>query len=797
METENGFILTRHAVDRNGRCELHYYGRSDSGPFRIVITPHAPLFFVRKDDAAFPHSASLPPLIGMDRREVPLESFEHAEVDALYFTTLNDYYNARKELREHQIKTYESDVRPADRYIMERFINSSVEISGERHNEGAVTVWTNPRMRPAEYSPEFNWLSIDIETGSSDPGSFGAGTAPLYSIAMHGTFGSHELKRVFVVGESPVPDSTGKIGDIGALSVKPIILPTEKDILIAFIKELKTWDPDLIIGWHVIGFDLKFLVEKCALLQIPFSIGRGNRAVRISSKRSGIFSVDLEGRVVIDGPQNMRMGFFKFEDFTLETVAQSILGRGKDIRPEEEKVQEITRRFLYDKEALARYNLEDCVLVTEIFKKTGLIEQIKARSLITGLTMDRISMSVASFDHAMLPGIHRKGYVAPETDDVFPGGHAAGGYVFTSLPGLYHHVVVLDFKSLYPTIIRTFSIDPYSRLSAETDTVTTPNGINFSRTHHILPEFLKNLMEKREQAKKRHDPYLSTAIKILMNSFYGVMGTTGCRFYHADLPTAITETGQWVLKGTAEFIRNQGYNVIYGDTDSVFVALKENEQLHPEKAGTALMKQVNTYFTEKIVKEFGVESMLEMEFEKHYEKFFLPAKRSSTEGSKKRYAGLLADGTIEYKGLEVIRSDWTELAKQFQQELFSRFFQEQEIRAWIKLFVKRLRDGEMDDLLVYRKRLRRSAEQYEKTTPPHIKAVRMLDPEGVRHLREISYIMTSRGAVPIEMEPKDIDYRHYVDKQIKPLADGVLFAINDSFDAIIDGRQLELFSQAP
>ncbi|MBL7006777.1 MAG: DNA polymerase II [Spirochaetia bacterium] len=795
MKTEKGFILTRHAVDRNGYCELHYYGRGDSGPFRIVITPHTPLFFVRKDTAA------IPPLSGMNRREIPLESFEHAKVDALYFKTLNDYYNAKKELREHRITTYESDVRPADRYIMERFINSSVEISGKHHKEGPLTVWINPRMQPVEYSPEFRWLSIDIETGQTDPDFLGAETtfsaenSTLYSIAMHGTFTDQELKKVFVVGDTPISDRNKKTAESNEIVI-PSILPTERDILRAFINELNVWDPDLIIGWHVIGFDLKFLIDRCAQLKIPFSIGRGTRAVRVTAKRSGIFSADIEGRVVIDGPQNMRMGFFRFEDFTLETVAQEILGKGKDIKPDEEKVQEITHRFLYDKEALARYNLEDCVLVTEIFKKTSLIEQIKARSLITGLTMDRISMSVASFDHIMLPGMHRKGFAAPETEDIFSDAHAAGGYVFTSMPGLYHHVAVLDFKSLYPTIIRTFSIDPYSRLSADTDTVTTPNGTKFSKNNHILPEFLKHLMEKREEAKRRHDSYLSTAIKILMNSFYGVMGTTGCRFYHADLPAAITETGQWVLKSTAEFIRTLGYTVIYGDTDSVFVALKETEQQNPELAGCALAEQVNTYFSRKINDEFGVESILEMEFEKYYEKFFLPAKRSSTEGSKKRYAGLLADGTIEYKGLEVIRSDWTELAKQFQQELFYRFFQEQEqeLRSWIKLFVKSLWDGEMDNLLVYRKRLRRSAEQYEKTTPPHIKAVRMLDPLGIRHLREISYIMTSNGAVPVGMEPKDIDYRHYIEKQIKPLADGVLFAMNDSFDAIIDGRQLELFS---
>ena len=192
--------------------------------------------------------------------------------------------------------------------------------------------------------------------------------------------------------------------------------------------------------------------------------------------------------------------------------------------------------------------------------------------------------------------------------------------------------------------------------------------------------------------------------------------------------------------------------------------------------------------------EFKVESKLEMEFEKHYPKFFLPAMRSSKEGARKRYAGYLEDGSVEFTGLEVVRSDWTELAKKFQTELFERFFKDLELTEWINNFVKRLKNGELDHLLVYKKRLTKTAEEYTKTTPPHIKAARLEDPENKKHLKEIKYIITLEGPVPISMDPKNIDYNHYIEKQIKPLADGVLFAIDLSFDEIIEGRQLDLFS---
>ncbi len=802
MESEKGFILTRAAYDNRGSCTLKYVGRSGAGIFQIIINSHRPLFFIDRN-------AEIPDIPGMDRRQVELQSFSDKAVDALYFESLNYYYEGKRTLQNKQIQMFESDIRPADRFLMERFINGSVEIIGQNRREGENSKWINPQLKPCNYIPPLKWLSIDIET---EPIKQFGYSGLLYSIAAHGIFRKNEIKKVFVLNSDNTNINSTVVPGIKDAEIE--YKSNEKDLILSFLNFVKDWDPDLIIGWHVIGFDIKFLADKCSTLHIPFILGRGTKKTTINERRSGMFSAEIEGRVVIDGPQTLRSAFFKFEDYKLETVAMEVLGRGKDISPEEDKLKEIIWRFTNDKPALAKYNLEDCILVSEIYKKTGLIEQLITRSLITGLTMDRVNMSVAAFDHLMLPAVHRKGRVAYDIDDVIPGGHAAGGHVFTSAPGLYHHVVVLDFKSLYPTIIRTFFIDPLSLNTAlHTDRnrtthpsddinqeqiileiIKTPSGHNFSNTNHILPDFLTKMMEQREQAKQENNSNLSQAIKILMNSFYGVMGTAGCRFYHPDLPSAITGTGQWILKSTASFLRDKGYNVIYGDTDSVFVCLKESELLQAEKAGIEMKDEVNSYFTNKIKDEYGVISKLEMEFEKYYPKFFLPAMRSSKEGARKRYAGYMENGDIDFKGLEVVRSDWTELAKNFQSELFERFFKDLELIEWIKDFINRLKNGELDNLLMYKKRLTRKAEEYTKITPPHIKAARLEDPENKKNLKEIKYIITPNGPVPVSMNPTDIDYNHYIEKQIKPLADGILFAIDISFDEIIEGRQLDLFS---
>ncbi len=165
------------------------------------------------------------------------------------------------------------------------------------------------------------------------------------------------------------------------------------------------------------------------------------------------------GRLIIDGIEALKSATWSFSSFSLENVAQTLLGEGKSIDNPYQRMAEIDRLFREDKPALARYNLKDCELVTRIFAKTELLTFLLERASVTGLAADRSGGSVAAFEHLYMPLMHRQGYVAPNLGDV-AGENSPGGFVMDSRSGLYDSVLVLDYKSLYPSIIRTFLIDP-------------------------------------------------------------------------------------------------------------------------------------------------------------------------------------------------------------------------------------------------------------------------------------------------------------------------------------------------
>ncbi len=768
-ETISVFILTSENQDIRGKNLITFYGKSESLiPVKIIIDNVKPVFFVE-------HIAVFDlPGINFNRKPLQLKSFDGMDIDALYFLTMRDLKKAEDELRKRNISTYESDVDPARRYLMERFINAQIKISGTPTQLDNILTFINPKVKPAELEIKFKILSIDIETGVSND--------MLYSIAVHLT-GEADEKIVFMLG-----DSSKRISK----NVK--LFGNEKDLIGSFMQWYYIADPDIIIGWHVIGFDLMFLEKKFIELEIPFILGRGKTKATLRKRKSGGYYAYIPGRIVIDGPPALRSAFYTFEDFKLDTVAKELLGEGKTITSDKNKIKEIDRLFKNDKKKFAEYNLKDAELVSEIFNKTGLIDLSVKRAKLSGLLVDQLGMMTAAFDHFLLPKIHRIGLVAANVNDIKLQDHAAGGYVFEPLPGIYDDVIVLDFKSLYPTIILTFKIDPVSRLYSEVDTRTTPIGLKFSYSKHFLPEFIEELMKKRTEAKKKNDSHLSQAIKILMNSFYGVMGSYGCRFYHPNLPTVITGTGQWLLLGSKKYLETNGYEVLYGDTDSLFVKLKSGEGTDPDSNGQRLAGMLNEYWIEKLEKDFNVKSFLEIEYEKYYRKFILTHARGSDFGAKKRYAGLLSKNgkeELDFVGMESVRSDWTRLAKDFQAELYNRIFNNLEVYDWIKSEVKKVYSGELDNKLIYRKRLRKDVEQYVKNIPPQVKAARMINAVT----GYIEYVITKRGPIPIELDISDIDYQHYIDKQLKPIADSILALLGLSFDEIISVSQLNFFDK--
>jgi DNA polymerase-2 len=258
------------------------------------------------------------------------------------------------------------------------------------------------------------------------------------------------------------------------------------------------------------------------------------------------------------------------------------------------------------------------------------------------------------------------------------------------------------------------------------------------------------------------------------------------------------------MKVTKTLIEEKGYQVIYGDTDSTFVALNsEYSDKRAGEIGAQLVREINEWWKSELAQRFGIVSCLELEYETHYQKFLMPTIRGSETGSKKRYAGLVSQGgnkKIIFKGLESARSDWTLLAQDFQYKLYDMVFHGHDPKGYVMSVVERTYEGEFDDMLAYTKRLRRRLKDYQKNIPPQVKAALLADEKNLRLGRPlqyqnrgtIEYVITVNGPEPREYLESAIDYQHYIDKQLQPIADAILPFIGQSFKQISE-PQIGLF----
>lgn len=171
-----------------------------------------------------------------------------------------------------------------------------------------------------------------------------------------------------------------------------------------------------------------------------------------------------------------------------------------------------------------------------------------------------------------------------------------------------------------------------------------------------------------------------------------------------------------------------------------------------------------------------------------------PEKEVEKVAAKKRYAGLLwknGKEELQITGLEAIRGDWTEAAQEFQKELLMKTFHNEPVEKFIAQYVKDIRAGKMDKLLIYRKSIRKNLAEYTKMTPPHVKAARLLD---VLDSNVIEYYITTSGPEPIQKHTHPLDYDHYITKQIAPIANQVLSLLGKSFEDLSQPtKQAKLF----
>lgn len=761
------FLLNYDYRDTNNHFQITLYAVTDNHrPVQIIIDNFCPLFFIPR--------STPPDLINktVSRKPLPLKAMDGTDVDCLYFNTYSSMQECARRLRNAFRIVYESDVHPVERYLMERYVKGGFRVIGTAVKQNNKLVFRSPQIRGCEMTPSLSVLSIDIETNASN--------GHLYSMAFCG-----EKNQVFIIGNEP--DKQG---------IK--FCKNESELLNLSLNYIRSTDPDILIGWSVVDFDLKMIQLRCETLSVPFDIGR-QKGARVVITRNNKTLCRIPGRLVMDIPLMLRAYYKTFEEYSLNFVAYSMLNETKEIElTGREKIEKINYLYKHDKLSLASYNLKDAVLTKRIFEKSGILPNAIERTRRSGQLLDRPGGSINAFDYLYLPQLHRAGYVACDIVDAANTNESLpGGYVLEPTPGIYENVLVLDFRSLYPSIILTFMIDPLGYIVPSNNRIKGPCGPSFSADKSILPKIISELLEARAAAKRDNNPYLSQAIKILMNSFYGVLGAKGCRFFSSVLARTITSTGQFILKKTIEYISNSTpYSVIYGDTDSLFVLLGPSMEKQASVVGNQIANDVTSWLKSWLNEQFGVNSALLLQFENHFRHFLMPSVRGGTNtGSKKHYCGSIIDHNglkLHFKGMESARSDWTDLAKEVQYELILRVFAGKPIDDYLIKIVNDVKEGRYDNKLVYKKRLRKGIDEYTVNIPPHVQAARLLD--NPPHL--IRYVITVDGPQPTQKTSSSLDYEHYIESQIKPVADSILELNGKSFDNIISGQQ-DLFISPP
>lgn len=778
-----GFILDSDCQNNDEKAEVILFGKLENGESFAAKFDFNPYFYIREKD----YKKIKKYFEKYKVEETKKTNFQEEKVVKVIGKNTTENNKLIEYIHKSKIDTYEADVKPVMRFIMDNNLLSSVEIEGDHEKADYIDrVYTNPIVRPSDYTPtNLKVVSIDLESSKTG--------GELFCIGLYG----ENYEKNFIVSKEKIKNAVNCLD--------------ERECLTRFKEEIQKIDPDIITGWNMIDFDLVYLKELFAKHKIPYVLGRTNATTKIRIEENFFRSskAEVEGRQVLDAMNLIKDPFIqeapsiknsKFESYSLEDVSQKILKEGKILKGKK-RHDEIEELFKKDKNKLVEYNIQDCKLAYLIVETTKIIPLLIERSKLTGIEFDKITASIQAFDSLYIRLANTKGLVNPSTRYSAKEEKIKGAYVKSPEAGLYENVLVLDFKSLYPSVLTTFNIDPASHLlEKEKGAVESPNKEYYRNTDGILPEIIKKLHVARELAKKEKRELSNYAIKIIMNSFWGVLASPNCRYFNFNMASSITAFARFIIQNTEKEIQEKfKKKVLYIDTDSVFVMAAKKEK-EADKLGKEIEEHINNYYKKYVKDNYNRESSLEIQYQKQYLNLMFPNTRNKTDeegqaqAAKKRYAGLIKkDGEeeLEITGLEAIRGDWTEAAQEFQKELLIKVFKHEEYEKFIRDYIKKIKEGKMNAKLIYRKSIRKDLSEYTKTTPPHVKAARKL-PELTSSV--IEYYITEDGPEPIQKLTHKLNYEHYIEKQIMPIANQILSLLNTNFEDVSKGsKQKKLF----
>ncbi len=548
----------------------------------------------------------------------------------------------------------------------------------------------------------------------------------------------------------------------------------ERTILTAFFETIRRTDPDVLTGYNIGGYDIPLLLERARALGLPApAVGRDGGEFDDAGERLW----RVHGRIVADAWWAARKELHPKQE-TLDYVARTLLNEHKlDVDR-----RNISAEWVRDPAAVMEYCEHDAWLALRILRRLRSLDKAADLATVAHLPLEeglngRTSLFV---DALVIPKADRRGVGVPPSRRLSREAPIEGGYVHTIRPGLYHWVVVLDCKAMYPTIIISRNLC-FTTLAPDRGPTISPSGARFLSAEErrgIIPEILEELLRRRDefraQARAAASPELREyydglqyAVKVLMNSFYGVLASSFYRFTNKEIGAAITSFAREQITQIIRALEAAGHEVVYSDTDSVFVTSPT-----PGREGSVA-------FGQEMSRRFTAEGIT-FEFQSVFESLF-------SHGAKKRYVGRSVwprEETV-IRGYESRRTDAFDYQVEALNEIFELLLRgdiDGTIQAARERVARVLEGRVPPEQLVIARSVRAEAEYNAATREnlPFLRVFKILQAEGYDVIpgMKVAWIVTDGRKTPQQVEPwiagraleKPPDVQYYADRVAQTLA---------------------------
>ncbi|MFB6124516.1 MAG: DNA-directed DNA polymerase [Halanaeroarchaeum sp.] len=681
------------------RPVVHVFGRtSDNDPVHVRVHGFRPYFYAPTatlSDDDLSHDA-------ITGSEEGYESIRGEELTRIYGRTPRDVGNVR-DYFEH----FEADILFPNRFLIDKDVKSGLRVPARRADDGAVYVHHDEvEAVEADADVRVNTFDIEVDDRSGFPEE---GEEPIVCLTSHDSYRDEYIAWLYDApeGDAPAPAAIDDHDLLdGEAAVEVRAFDEEDAMLDAFLEYVDETDPDVLTGWNFEDFDAPYFLDRLEVLGMdPDRLSRVNEVWR-----SGWQGPNVKGRVVFDLLYAyQRTQFSELDSYRLDAVAEEELGVGK-----ERYTGDIGDLWEQDPERLLEYNVRDVELCVEIDRKQDIVEFWREVASFVGCKLEDATTPGDAVDMYVLHNVHGQ-FVLPSKGQQESEAYE-GGAVFDPITGVREMVTVLDLKSLYPMCMVTINASPETKVDPETydgATYRAPNGTHFRKQPDgVIRTMVDELLEEREEKKalrNENDPKSDAyevydrqqaAVKVIMNSLYGVLGWERFRLYDKQMGAAVTATGREVIEFTETAANERDKEVIYGDTDSVMLELGGDVAKEAAiEQSFELEEYINASYDEFAAERLNAEEhRFQIEFEKLYRRFFQA-------GKKKRYAGhiIWKEGKdvddIDITGFEYKRSDIAPITKEVQKAVIERIVKEGDIegvKEYVHDVIEGFQTGEVD-----------------------------------------------------------------------------------------------------